>query len=41
MAPPDPVAEVADALGDELAARVGEQNPARLFRIGALVRGGA
>lgn len=41
MAPPDPVAEVRDALGPELATRVDEENPARLFRIGALVRGGA
>ncbi len=41
MAPPDPVAEIRDALGDELAARVGEQNPARLFRIEALAQGGA
>jgi aminocarboxymuconate-semialdehyde decarboxylase len=38
MAPPDPVAEVRDALGDELAARVGEANPARLFGIHRLAR---
>jgi aminocarboxymuconate-semialdehyde decarboxylase len=41
MAPPDPVAELTDALGAELATRIGEENPARLFRIGALERGGA
>lgn len=41
MAPPDPVAGVRDALGDELAARVGESNPARLFAMHRLARGAA
>jgi aminocarboxymuconate-semialdehyde decarboxylase len=39
MAPPDPVGELIGALGAELARRVAEENPARLFRLGALVRG--
>jgi aminocarboxymuconate-semialdehyde decarboxylase len=41
MAPPDPVAEVRDALGAELAARVGHSNPAALFAIHRLARGTA
>ena len=31
MAPPDPVGAVRDALGEDLATRVGRTNPTRLF----------
>jgi aminocarboxymuconate-semialdehyde decarboxylase len=37
MAPPRPAAAVREALGDELAERVGVENPLRLFRIPGLV----
>ena len=38
MAPPDPVGAVRDALGEELATRVGRTNPARLFPTHRLAR---
>lgn len=40
MAPTDPVADVRDALGDEVAMRIGNLNAARLFAIQRLARGG-